>query len=343
LHNTLEEGDDLELPLEYIKAKSNKEVSEVGIHELTAMMESFFNIYDPQFDVGGMFDVQNLYRRLNWTVLFDSSFDIGSHLKAGLIVILNTELCVFELKLKIQCGERILLVKDSGKFLCMFSSSFEALERTYGDHMIFEDLIGRVIYDVHGDSPWLVLYQITNYYFHKVGIDYEPFRIVFSPREFKALLTFMKHQMYVIMADMSTLCDLGNSLLRDIMSKVRQTLRFNCKGCTENLIIQHTCDDCFLDHALAKAALLKQFAASKEDPMNSDKCRKHVIAALESMDASPVTRHIVKCLRSEAAVTRRFTGGVPLYIQPFVTPNRMAICVKYGTDDYDFVDCDCDC
>jgi hypothetical protein len=340
----LEAGEkDLELPLEYIKAKSSKEVSEVGIHELTTMMEKFFNIYDPQYDVGNMFDVQNLYRRLNWIVLFDSSFDVGSHLKAGLIVILNKELCVFETKLKIQCGERILLVRDAGKFLCMFSNSFATLERTYGDHMIFEDIVGQVVYDVNGDSPWLVLYQVTNYYFHKLGIDYEPCRIVFSPREFKALLTFMKHQMYIIMADMSTLCDLGNSLLRDLMSKARQTIRLNCKGCVENLIIHHTCDDCFLDHALAKAALLKQFAAAKEDPMNSDNCRKRVLEALEGINTVPVTQYLVKCVRSEAAVTRRFSGGVPLYIQPFETPNRMDICAKYKTGDYDVIDCDCDC
>jgi hypothetical protein len=340
MHNTLDEGGEMALPLEYIKANSNKEVSKVGLYELTTLMENFFNFYDPHFEVGAMFDIQNLYQRSNWIVLFDSSFDIGSHLKAGLIVILNEEQCIFEIMLKIQCGERILLIKDTVKFLCMFSRSFAALERGYGDHMVFEDLIGRVVRDVNTDAPWLVLYQIKNYYFHKIGIANEPCRIVFSQREFKALLTFMKHQMYVIMADMSSLCFVANSLLRDIMSKVRQNIRLACKGCVENLIIHHTCDDTCLDYDLAEKTVFKQYAAAKNDPMSSDKCRKHVLESLESI-SSPLTKHIVKSLRAEAAVTRRFTGGMPLYIKPYVTPDRMEICAKYGAQDIDVVDCDC--
>jgi hypothetical protein len=335
LHDDLNAGGDLELPLAYIKAKSKKEVAEVGMYELSALMEKFLNFYDPQFNVGATYDVENLYRRLNMSVLFDSSFDVGSNLKAGLIVILNEDQCIFEPLLKIQCGERMILVKDIAKFLLMFSQSFDKLNSSYGNHMIFENLVGRIVHDVHTCSPWLVLYQIQNYYRHRIGIEEEPIRIVFSQREFRALLSFLNNQLYVIKADMVSMCTLANCLLRDIMAKARQEIKQNCKGCMENMIIHHTCADLMIFPKRAGETLSKQFAAAKADPMNSDKCRKRVLEAL-MRHSEPITDYLVKAAKTEASVACRFTGGVPLWVKAYVPPNTKDVHEKYRYR------CDCD-
>jgi hypothetical protein len=335
----LNDGVEMELPIEYIKAKTTKDVSQVNIQELGAMMEKFLNFHDRQFDVGAAYDTQNLHRRRSWDVLFDSKIDAGSHLKVGLIVILNKDLCMFEVKLKIQCGQRVLLIKNIYDFMRMFDFSFKELEKSYGSHIVFEDLIGRVVYDVNGDTPWLALYQIQDYYYHKIGVEDEPIRIVFSQREFKALFTFMKHQMHMVMADMSYLCHMANSYLREILYKVQSDIKHNCKGCQSNQVIQHTCDEIYLSHGLAEKALLKQFAATKADQMNLDECRKHVLESLETL-VEPITSYLVKSTRGRTAIAFRFNGGLPLYILPYETPDQMDICAMYGPLDTHVV-CDC--
>jgi hypothetical protein len=337
LHDDLNAGGDLELPLAYIKAKSKKEVTEVGMHELTALMEKFLNFYDPQFNVGATYDVENLYRRLSLSVLFDSSFNVGSNLKAGLVVILNEDQCIFETLLKIQCGERMILVKDISMFVHMFAQSFDKLNSSYGQHMVFENLIGRIVHDVHTCAPWLVLYQIQNYYRHRIGVEEEPIRIVFSQREFRALLTFLNNQLYVIKADMGSMCTLANSLLRDILAKVRHEIKQNCKGCMENMIIHHTCADIMIFPKRAGETLLKQFAAAKADPMNSDKCRKRVLVALMSL-AEPITKYLVNAVKTEASVACRFTGGAPLWIKTYVPPDTKDVHEKYSYKCGDVVD-----
>jgi hypothetical protein len=329
----------MELPMEYVKAKTPKAASEVSIHELSALMEKFLNFHDKQFDVGAAYDTQNLHRRYNLDVLFDSKIDVGSHLKVGLIVIFNNRMGMFEVKLKIQCGQRVLLIKDAYKFMYMFDFSFKELEKGYGSHIIFEDLIGTVVYDVNGNTPWLALYQIQDYYYHRLGVEDEPIRIVFSQREFKALITFLRHQMYMINADMSYLCNMANSFLSQILSQARSAIRLDCKGCLSNQIIHHTCEEIYLSQGLAETALLKQFAAVKADPMNLDKCRKHVLESLETL-VPPITSYLVKSSRGETAVASRFSKGLPLYILPYETPDKIDISAMYGLQDTDVV-CDC--
>lgn len=319
LHDTFDGGDEMiALPDDYFAAKYKKPIGETSLSEQTSLMEKFFNIYDPEFQIGAKYDMDNMYRRLDWHVIYESSFDVGRHLQCGILIMLNKENCVFENRFKIQCGERVILVKEPVKFMHMFDRDLNDLQICYEDHIVFEDMIGRVLYDLNNDS-WLALYQIQNHFFHKIGIEDEPWRIVFSERELKALMKFMRHQMYVWQSNIEAMRLLTNSLMFDVMSKVRNELRVNCAGCCTGVIINHTCDDYFFDMEFARELLLKHLQAARDDKMNADRCRKHVLEKLERF-VKPIATYIVKSMREEAAVTRRFYGGVPQWIKDFVTP-----------------------
>lgn len=303
-------------------------MGETSLSEQTSLMEKFFNMYDPEFKIGAKFDMDNMYRRLDWHVIYESSFDIGRQLQGGILIMLNKENCVFESRFKIQCGERVILIKEPVKFMHMFDRDLDDLQMCYEDHVVFEDMIGRVFYDLNDDA-WLALYQIQNNFFHKIGIEDEPWRIVFSERELKALIKFMKYQMYVWQSNIEAMRALTNSLMFDVISKVRNELRANCIGCCTGVIINHTCDDCFIDKDYGREMLLKHLRIAGADVINGDKCRKHVLDKLERF-VKPIAAYIVKSVKEEAAVTRRFYGGVPHWIKDFVTPNYDEMVKMYG-------------
>jgi hypothetical protein len=327
-----DEMDIFELPDDYIKLKTGKEPGDVTIDEYRALMEIFLNLYDPKLKIGAEFDMDNFYRRLSLNIMFDSNIKVGANLRVGPVVMFNDKHCCFENKLKVQCGERMILIENYVDFFTMFGQDMHEMYEVYENNMLFEDIVGKFVFDELNNDIWLVLYQIKSWFTHKIGVEGEPWRIVLSERELSALITFLKNNILVnntLQFEMTSMCYTANAILRDIVSKTRQEVRNNCKGCLERALINHTCDNEFHGGPSVEDILFKQFDLADADPLNSDKCRQAVIGSMEQF-IEPLAVHIMRNLRAEARVVRKFSAGVPLWIQPYETPTLEDFDAMYG-------------
>lgn len=339
LHDTFNMRRALETPDLYIKSKTGVMSAGLDLSCITKYMELFYNFYDPEHKSGAKFDIDNLYRRHELVALYDSTFNVGVNMKVGLLLTLNKDLCMFESKLKIQCGERMLLIKDYTSFTHMFSNSMESLAGAYDNQIVFENLIGKVMYDEHRRAPWLVLYQIQNYYFHKIGIEDEPIRIVLSQREFNSVMHFLSNNLYAVADDVNAMCKLANSLMKTLLSRAEYAIRENCTGCVENTIIRHDCDGLDKDSDYCRKFLLKEIERMQGDALYNDACRKRVLEDFKKL-IKPISEHFLSTLMASGRVTRRYSGGMPLYMRPYVAPTLREIQEVYSMNHM----CDvCDC